>query len=224
MDVHVLRVFTDPNGQQGNPLGVVLDAARLSDARRQQIATDLGFSETVFVIDSETARLRIHTPACELPMAGHPLVGASWLLGQLTDTPPTTLRPELSGPVRTWTTAGVTWISARPEDAPPWEFVERDTPEEVLALPTPAAEEKTHRCVWAWEDPANALVRCRVFGSAFGVVEDEATGSAALRLTALLERPIIIHQGRGSVIFARPTQDGWAEVGGSVVLDEIRAI
>jgi hypothetical protein len=54
------------------------------------------------------------------------------------------------------------------------------------------------------------------------VPEDEATGSAALLLCAELGREIEIRQGEGSVLFARPLQDGFAEVGGRVVLEELR--
>ena len=54
--------------------------------------------------------------------------------------------------------------------------------------------------------------------------EDPATGSAALRQVALLDRPITILQGEGCVIHARPSTGGYAEVGGLVVEDEIRAV
>ena len=64
--------FTDtPEG--GNPAGVVLDASALSDAEMQQIAADLGYSESAFV----TARadgeydVRYFSPAMEVPFCGH---------------------------------------------------------------------------------------------------------------------------------------------------------
>lgn len=68
-------VFTD-RPLTGNPLAVVLDADRLSDAAMQALAGELGLSETVFVLE-HAARLRIFTPARELPLAGHPVVGAA---------------------------------------------------------------------------------------------------------------------------------------------------
>jgi trans-2,3-dihydro-3-hydroxyanthranilate isomerase len=70
-----LDVFTD-RPLAGNPLAVVLDADDLDDARMQAIASELGLSETVFV-SGGASRLRIFTPATELPLAGHPVVGAS---------------------------------------------------------------------------------------------------------------------------------------------------
>ena len=65
-------------------------------------------------------------------------------------------------------------------------------------------------------------VRSRCFSLADGVGEDEATGSAAIVLAAELNRELTIHQGEGSRLYARPLGDGRAEVGGRVVLDEVR--
>lgn len=84
---HTLDVFTDTRFG-GNPLAVVLDADELSSERMQTIAAEFNISETVFVLKPVTAganrkRLRIFTPAVELPFAGHPTVGASYLLAKL---------------------------------------------------------------------------------------------------------------------------------------------
>jgi hypothetical protein len=67
--LHVLRVFTDESGEWGNPLGVFLDGGAVPEARRQAVAADLGFSETVYVDDAAAARVRIFTPAasCRSP-------------------------------------------------------------------------------------------------------------------------------------------------------------
>ena len=67
----------------GNPLAVVLDADTWPAARMQAFAAELGISETAFVLSPREGgdhRVRIFTPARELPMAGHPIVGASWVL------------------------------------------------------------------------------------------------------------------------------------------------
>jgi predicted PhzF superfamily epimerase YddE/YHI9 len=218
VEVHVVNVFTDALGRHGNPLGVVLDTAGLDDARRQAIAAELNFSETVFIDDVAEARLRIFTPARELPLAGHPLVGTSWLLTQVTGRTVETLRPLHAANVDTWLEDGVTWIRARIEDAPPWRFVQLETPEEVEALAVPPGPEYDMDEFWAWQDEANGLLRARVFASSHNIAEDEATGSGALRLIELLPRPLVITQGRGSVLYARPAQQqGRGEVGGRVV-------
>ena len=77
--------------------------------------------------------------------------------------------------------------------------------------------------IWAWLDEPDGVIRARVFVPEGGIAEDEATGSAALRLAAAVGRPIEIRQGRGSVLYARPLASGLAEVGGRVELEEVRS-
>ena len=73
-----MDVFTD-QAFAGNPLAVFPEAAGLSDEVMLKIAREMNLSETVFVLESETSealrRLRIFTPAREIPFAGHPVVG-----------------------------------------------------------------------------------------------------------------------------------------------------
>lgn len=76
-------VFTDrPFG--GNPLVVFPQAPELPADLMQSIAKEFNLSETVFVRPPDDpahhARLRIFTPAVELPMAGHPTIGAAFVL------------------------------------------------------------------------------------------------------------------------------------------------
>ena len=84
---HTLDVFTDKQFG-GNPLAVVLDADALDVAQMQKIAAEFNLSETVFVLKPAQAgtnrrKLRIFTPQSELPFAGHPTVGTSYLLAAL---------------------------------------------------------------------------------------------------------------------------------------------
>ncbi len=75
-----LDVFTDAKFT-GNPLAVVLDGEDLSVSEMQTIAREFNLSETTFVLPPEdpenTARVRIFTPASELPFAGHPTIGTA---------------------------------------------------------------------------------------------------------------------------------------------------
>lgn len=217
--LHVLKVFIGEDGSGGNPLGVFLDGGAVPEEHRQRIAAELGFSETVFVDDPRTGALRIFTPAAELPFAGHPLVGAAWLLareGAEVDT----LRPP-AGKVSVRRESGMTYITGRPEWAPPFEHVEYGSPAEVDALDGPP-DGLGHAGAWAWEDEAAGHVRVRVFAPALGVPEDEATGAHAVRLCARLGRELTIRQGIGSRIEARPLADGSVEVGGRVEAVEER--
>lgn len=76
-------VFTE-TPLAGNPLAVVLDCEGLDAARMQAIAREFNLSETVFVLppadERHRAKLRIFTPAQEVPFAGHPTVGAAAVL------------------------------------------------------------------------------------------------------------------------------------------------
>lgn len=76
-----LDVFAARPGT-GNPLGVVLDANRLSSSQMQALAAWLNLSETVFFLPPSAPgadyHIRIFTPTRELAFAGHPSVGAAW--------------------------------------------------------------------------------------------------------------------------------------------------
>ena len=77
----VADVFTD-TPLTGNQLAVFTDARDLPEARLQELAREMNFSETVFVYPSEVAhvRIRIFTPAVEVPFAGHPTLGSAFVL------------------------------------------------------------------------------------------------------------------------------------------------
>jgi len=216
--LHVVKVFVGAGGGGGNPLGVFLDAGNWPARQRQAVAAELGFSETVFVRDAARGELWIHTPAVELPLAGHPLVGTSWLLHREgLDVP--VLRPP-AGDIPTWTDGADTWISARPEWAPEFDMHQLASPADVDAHPGAGPDE--HLQVWAWQDESAGTARVRVFPTRMGIPEDEATGAAAIRLGALLQRPLTIHQGVGSRIVVRPAADGTVAIGGRVEFVEQR--
>ncbi len=217
--LHVLRVFCAPDGSGGNGLGVFLDGARVDVPERQEVAAELGFAETVFVDDVARAELRIFTPTVELPLAGHPLVGSAWLLRER-GVPPSVLRPP-AGNVGVRFDGELAFITAPPQWAPPFQFIQLGSAAEIEALPG-RPPDHGNVGVWAWIDEDAGLIRERVFAPEEGIEEDEATGAAAMRLVAQLGRKIEIHQGRGSVIHARPLEDGLVEIGGLTVLDEVR--
>jgi trans-2,3-dihydro-3-hydroxyanthranilate isomerase len=78
----VADVFTD-TPLTGNQLGVFTDGRDLDAETMQKLAREMNFSETVFVLPAEAgghARLRIFTPATELPFAGHPVLGSAFVL------------------------------------------------------------------------------------------------------------------------------------------------
>jgi trans-2,3-dihydro-3-hydroxyanthranilate isomerase len=78
----LVDVFTSrPFG--GNQLAVFTDSASLTTAEMQELAHEMNFSESTFVMPPESSdarRVRIFTPSQEMPMAGHPTVGTTWVL------------------------------------------------------------------------------------------------------------------------------------------------
>ena len=80
----IADVFTD-EPLAGNQLAVFTDGRDLSEVDMQAIARELNLSETVFVLPATTdeadVRIRIFTPAVELPFAGHPTLGSAFVLG-----------------------------------------------------------------------------------------------------------------------------------------------
>lgn len=86
LDYYILDVFTE-RAFGGNPLAVVNEADGLTPAEMQAIAREFNLSETAFVLKAgapgHTAKVRIFTPAREIPFAGHPTLGTAALLAEL---------------------------------------------------------------------------------------------------------------------------------------------
>ena len=82
---HIVDVFTEM-AFGGNPLAVFTNGRGIEPDLMQSIAKELNLSETTFVLPPENPendyRVRIFTPAAELPMAGHPTVGTSFILAR----------------------------------------------------------------------------------------------------------------------------------------------
>lgn len=223
IDVTVLRVFTDPDGYHGNPLGIV-DAATVTPDDHQAIATELGYSETIFIdlpaAGATTAQLRIYTPATELPFAGHPTVGAAWWLRHR-GTPVQTLQVP-AGVVAVSHQDELTMVRARSDWAPDFAIYNLASPEDVLAADPDDYSGAAEHYVWAWIDESQGTIRSRMFAPELGIAEDEATGAAAVRITEHLSRDLTILQGKGSVIHTWWSADGWVRVGGRAVVNTPR--
>jgi trans-2,3-dihydro-3-hydroxyanthranilate isomerase len=208
----VLSVFTR-RGLGGNPLGVVTDVTGLDDGAMQAIAHGLGFSETVFLdwAQGGVPRARIFTPAAEIPFAGHPLVGAGWVLGALG---PGTVRRVACGigeiPFRVEGDRVFIEVplTGEVEEGPAvpaaaglpaagqarlvrlplrYLLLEARSPAEVAA----ARPEFDVLAGLPWEGTllyarSGSEVKARFFAPAVGVPEDPATGSAAVALAAAL--------------------------------------
>lgn len=225
IDVAVLRVFTDPEGNFGNPLGVV-DAGRGGRPDRQRLAAQLGYSETIFIdlpaAGSTTAHATIYTPRTELPFAGHPTVGAAWWLRE-NGRPINTLRVP-AGLVQVSYEGDLTGISARAEWAPELAIHEFESTDHLFAADPADFNDVSAHYLWTWIDRPAGSLRARMFAANLGVPEDEATGSAAMRITDYLSRDLRITQGKGSVIETTWSPEGWVGIAGRVVDDGVRQV
>jgi predicted PhzF superfamily epimerase YddE/YHI9 len=212
VDVHVVRVFVDPSGAFGNPLGIV-DGTLVPPAARLEVAAALGYSETVFIDDPAEGVLQIFTPSIEMPFAGHPTVGVAWWLHtQGHDTP--VLRVP-AGVVPVSRLGDLTSVQADPSWGSAFTWRELATPDEVLAA-DPTSYSDDHTYLWSWISEPEGTIRSRMFAPAMGIPEDEATGSAATQLTARLGRPLHITQGAGSELLTTVVSPTAVTVGGRV--------
>jgi predicted PhzF superfamily epimerase YddE/YHI9 len=222
IDVTVLRVFTDSEGNFGNPLGVI-DASAVELQQHQRLATQLGYSETIFVdlptAGSATAHARMYTPVTEVPFAGHPAVGASWWL-RANGTPIRTLQVP-AGIVQVSYDDDVTAINARSEWAPEFAIHDVESLDDLAAANPADFPDDVQHYLWTWTDESAGSLRARMFAANLRVPEDEATGAAAVRITDYLSRDLTITQGKGSVIETTWSPEGWVRVAGRVVNDGV---
>jgi predicted PhzF superfamily epimerase YddE/YHI9 len=215
MHASILNVFCDEDGNHGNPVGVV-DTTIEDTLVRQRIATGLGYSETVFILDAERHRIAIHNPQEEITFSGHAAIGVAWFMSQSHGAIQSIHGRD--GEIRAWTDKGLTWVQADLANTPPWWHQAIPTVDELMSIDAATIDPRSHVQYWAWDDVSKGTVRSRTFAPAWGIPEDEANGSGCMRLTAALGREITVMHGRGSIIHARQSARSSADVGGLVRL------
>lgn len=214
--IYVLRVFVNEKGEYGNPVAVVVDEyQRLDRIIRQRMALKSGLSEVVFINSKRETRISIYSPKREIAFAGHAAVGASYFFYKVWKDNIHELNC-IDGPVDTWQEEGLTWVRGKLKSAPEWNLKQLESAAEVESLTVKDTSSFEHTMVWSWIDEEKGQVRARTFAPDWGIVEDEANGSGAMRLAALLKRDLTIRHGKGSLIYARPDGSSYAQIGGRV--------
>jgi trans-2,3-dihydro-3-hydroxyanthranilate isomerase len=199
----VVDVFTE-RPLEGNPLAVFLDSSGLDEQTMQRIAQELNLSETVFLLPPThsgfTARLRIFTPRSELAFAGHPTIGAAFVLLQDGMVPKESERfvlEEKVGPVPIRVERGerpLLWLTTPPIDSGP--SFDRELCARVLGL-TPG-------------DLLDCEPQLMSAGNPFlfiGVKSQEAVDRAGLESSSVTMLKNANAQPNGVFVFA-PTPEG----------------
>ncbi len=225
LSVNQLRAFVDSTSNHGNPTGIILDLEQnFSPSQRQTIATKLHFTDTVFVNRLDSFIVSFFNPQQETKFAGDALISTAYFSKHV-------LKRDLSlvscrgGNISTWTDdSDLTWIEASLRGTPGWQHLELPDPRAVRSITPSEAATYKHTMVWAWEDKNRGTIVSRTFLLDWGTLEDHGNGSGSMQLAASLGRQIMIKQAQGSVIYAAPSENCKARVGGRVAIDQIVTI
>ncbi|MFZ2026128.1 MAG: PhzF family phenazine biosynthesis protein [Microgenomates group bacterium] len=212
--IHTINVFVDEKNNFGSPLGIVLDEEHKIDAKqRQQIATDLNYSETVFIDDRKTGNINVFSPLRECPFSMYAAHGAAWFMH-------TELKSRINHlmsndqTIEIFLKEGKTWVRSKIAILPQWNYAEYGSATEIELLRMDDFLHHEHEMVWAWSDKGKGIIRARTFANDWGIPEDEANGSGTMRLAAMRGKSITVVHGKGSVLYANPFDSDNGEVGG----------
>lgn len=222
--INILRAFVDENGCFGNPTGIILDEDRnLIPSDRQKIATELHFTDTVFINALDSVNISFFNPQQETKFAGDALISTSYFVSRI-------LGQKISfivckgGKVKTWDEGGLTWIEASLDGTALWNHQQLENAKAVENITPEEASKYKHTMVWAWIDEKKGLIKSRTFLPDWGTLEDQGNGSGSMQLAKITGRKIEIHQGLGSVIYSSPSGKNSARVGGRVKIDKLSLI
>jgi PhzF family phenazine biosynthesis protein len=159
LSYRIVNVFTRGGRLTGNPLCVFEDGTGLDTPLMQALARQFNLSETTFILPSEraTARVRIFTPAYEMPFAGHPTLGTAHVVRSLKDAGDA-LSLEMKAGVIPVSAQGDRWTLSA--NAPTWREVEE--PRGALAAMLGLAEaDLAERPLWVQAGKEQLVVPVR---------------------------------------------------------------
>lgn len=224
IEVNILRTFVNKEGKFGNPTGIIVDVKQnLTTTDRQQIATKLHFTDTVFINNLEAVNVSFFNPQQETKFAGDALISTSYFINHVLEKNINVLFCK-GGRVTTWTEGELTWIEASIEGTAAWIHKQLENVTTINTITPEEASKFEHTMVWAWDDEKTGLIRSRTFLPDWGTLEDQGNGSGAMQLAKILGRNIEIHQGAGSIIYSSPSVKNYAKVGGRVKIDSPKFI
>ena len=155
----------------------------------------------------ETKDVSIFSPTNEISFAGHALVGTSYFFNSVLNLPTIEI-VSMNKKIKSWQENNSTFVEADLSILPNWNFKEYKIPEDIEQITIQDASSLKHTLVWSWINEKEGRVRARTFASDWDIPEDEANGSGAMKLASILNRNLIIHHGKGSVIHSTPNTVG----------------
>ncbi len=216
--INTIRVFVDEKKQFGSPLGIVVDEkSALSANARQDIATKLNYSETVFINSVKEGNISVYSPIRECPFSMYAALGVAWYFNTRLNNTVNQLVSR-NQTIKVYKEAELVWVESPVVILPNWNFDQYKTPKEVEDFTVEQCANKEHVFMWAWIDESKGTIRARTFASDWGIPEDEANGSGSMRLATQLGRPLTILHGKGSLIFAKPVSQSIVIVGGNCAI------
>lgn len=215
--MNIIKVFVNSDGQYGNPVGVIIDDGKtMSNQKRQETATASGLSEIVFINDLKTNNISIFSPTKEIPFAGHAVIGTAFFIEK-----------QKSSQITKIISMGINidvkhegeriWVQAELSKMPDWNFKQLNSASDVEKLTISSTTDFEHCVVWSWINEKDGIIRARTFAPDWLIPEDEANGSGSLLLSTRLQKEIKVIHGKGSVIFAKPVDSKFGEVGGLAI-------
>lgn len=141
-------------------MGIVIDEKQqLTPLRRQSLATNLGFDETVFINDLKSADVSIYNLQHEVSFAGHALLGTAWFIEQLSNRRITNLRCR-GRSIHMHRDLSLIWLTADKSLLPHWKIMQLNSPEQIDALRM-KGQGLQPTLFWAWVNQNASIIRAR---------------------------------------------------------------
>jgi predicted PhzF superfamily epimerase YddE/YHI9 len=213
--IETYKIFVDEKGNFGNPVGIIqADRLNLSNEQRTKISASTGFSEVVYIDNTQRRTVSIYNPQEEITFSGHAAIGLSYFLHNVLRLPADNFNCKL-GLVTYLIENDIYWVSVDNQNLPPWNLKELNSSDKVESINIADTSNLEHTLFWAWM-PDHLSIRARTFAPDWGIPEDEANGSGAMKLTLLLQQDLEITHGQGSVVFTKFGSEDQTSVGGRV--------
>ena len=163
IDLYEAKVFSNENGAHGDKHGIIIDEERkINSAKRQSIAANLGYAETVFINDIDKADVSFFAQTGEISFAGTPALAVARMLEHLSGKQPASL-VSMGNTIPLTFKGNAIWVDANVSIMPPWHHIQLKSASDVEKFDPAEAKKLEHTMVWAWSDEKNWNHTCPNF-------------------------------------------------------------